>query len=147
VKKLAELNLKQENSMDFMLEYDTSPIEGVTRRYPNIVILKPMLTYTQICVYCQRSLEIEDVDSQSAALPKHKLEADLDWIKNTPEINEVLATGGDPLLLSNQKLESIISELTANPNIVRIRIGTRIPVTFPQRITESLYITASRRTY
>jgi len=137
VSKLAEHKHNQEKSMDFMLEYDTSPIEGVTRRYPNVVILKPVMTCPQICVYCQRNWEIEDVDSPSAALPKSKLEAALDWIKNTPEINEVLITGGDPLLLSNRKLESIVSRVAANPNIIRIRIGTRTLVTMPQRITES----------
>jgi lysine 2,3-aminomutase len=137
VNKLAEHKHNQEKSMDFMLEYDTSPIEGVTRRYPNVVILKPVLTCPQICVYCQRNWEIEDVDSPLAALPKSKLEAALDWIKNTPEINEVLITGGDPLLLSNRKLESIVSRVAANPNIIRIRIGTRTLVTMPQRITES----------
>jgi lysine 2,3-aminomutase len=138
VNKLAEHKHNQEHSMDFMLEYDTSPIEGVTRRYPNVVILKPVLTCPQICVYCQRNWEIEDVDSTSAALPESKLEAALDWIKNTPEINEVLITGGDPLMLSDRKLESIVSRVAANANIIRIRIGTRTLVTMPQRITESL---------
>ena len=138
VNKLAEHKHNQEHSMDFMLEYDTSPIEGITRRYPNVVILKPVLTCPQICVYCQRNWEIEDVDSASAALPKSKLEAALDWIKNTPEINEVLITGGDPLLLSDRKIGSIVSRVAANPNIIRIRIGTRTLVTMPQRITESL---------
>ena len=144
VNKLAEHKHNQEHSMDFMLEYDTSPIEGVTRRYPNVVILKPVMTCPQICVYCQRNWEIEDVDSASATLPKSKLEAALDWIKNTPEINEVLITGGDPLMLSNQKLESIVSRVAANPKIIRIRIGTRTLVTMPQRITESLVRGLSR---
>lgn len=138
VTKLAEHKNNQEQSMDFMLEYDTSPIEGITRRYPHIVILKPVMTCPQICVYCQRNWEIEDVYSTSAMLTSSKLEAALDWIKNTPEINEVLITGGDPLLLSNRKLESIVAGVAANPNIIRIRIGTRTPVTLPQRITESL---------
>jgi lysine 2,3-aminomutase len=138
VTKLAEYKNNQEQSMDFMLENDTSPIEGITRRYPHIVILKPVMTCPQICVYCQRNWEIEDVYSPSAALAKSKLEAALDWIKNTPEINEVLITGGDPLLLSNRKIESIVASVAANPNIVRIRIGTRTPVTLPQRINESL---------
>ncbi len=138
VTKLAEHKNNQEQSMDFMLEYDTSPIEGITRRYPHIVILKPVMTCPQICVYCQRNWEIEDVYSTSAMLTRSKLEAALDWIKNTPEINEVLITGGDPLLLSNRKLESIVASVAANPNVIRIRIGTRTPVTLPQRITESL---------
>jgi lysine 2,3-aminomutase len=138
VNKLNESKQCRERSMDFMLEYDTSPIEGITRRYPHIVILKPVLTCPQICVYCQRNWEIEDVYSESAVLPKSKLDAALDWIRTTPEINEVLITGGDPLLLSNRKLESIVSKVAANPNVIRIRIGTRTPVTMPQRVTESL---------
>ncbi|MGD2246208.1 MAG: KamA family radical SAM protein, partial [Candidatus Aminicenantes bacterium] len=68
------------HSMDFMLERDTSPIEGITRRYPQIVILKPVLTCPQICVYCQRNWEIEDVYSHQAILPKSRLQKALDWI-------------------------------------------------------------------
>jgi lysine 2,3-aminomutase len=138
VRSLAEYKQRQDHSMDFMLESDTSPIEGITRRYPNIVILKPVLTCPQICVYCQRNWEIEDVYSAQAALSKSKLDSALQWIEKTEEINEVLITGGDPLLLSNKLLESIISRLAALPNIIRIRIGTRTLVTLPQRITESL---------
>lgn len=125
-------------SMDFMLEHDTSPIEGITRRYPMIVILKPVLTCPQICVYCQRNWEIEDVYSRSAALSKAKMEKAITWIGDTPEINEVLITGGDPLILSNQKLENLLFKLSRIPHIKRIRIGTRTPVTLPQRMTESL---------
>ena len=138
VHKLAEYKQRQDHSMDFMLESDTSPIDGITRRYPNIVILKPVLTCPQICVYCQRNWEIEDVYSTQAVLDKGKLDNALKWIEKTEEINEVLITGGDPLLLSNSRLEAIVSRLAAISHIVRIRIGTRTPVTLPQRITESL---------
>jgi len=127
-----------ESSMDFMLERNTSPIEGITRRYPQIVILKPILTCPQICVYCQRNWEIEDVYSSTAVLPKKKLDAAIQWIADTPEINEVLITGGDPLLLSNAKLENLLFRLSRIDHVERIRIGTRTPVTLPQRITESL---------
>lgn len=125
-------------SMDFMIEKDSSPIEGITRRYPNIVILKPILTCPQICVYCQRNWEIEDVCSENAALGKKHLERALRWIEDTPEVNEVLVTGGDPLLLSDEKIEEILSRLAQIDHIIRIRIGTRTLVTLPQRITESL---------
>ena len=138
VEKLAESKERQDHSGDFMLESDTSPIDGITRRYPNIVILKPVLTCPQICVYCQRNWEIEDVYSSHAVLSKEKLEKALQWIRKTEEINEVLITGGDPLLLSNKRLESMVGRLAAIPHILRIRIGTRTPVTLPQRITESL---------
>lgn len=85
-----------EHSMDFMLERDTSPVEGITRRYPMIAILKPVLTCPQICVYCQRNWEIEDVHSSDSILSKDKLDKALQWLSDTPEINEVLLTGGDP---------------------------------------------------
>ena len=138
IQKLKGFKAHHESSMDFMLERDTSPIEGITRRYPQIVILKPVLTCPQICVYCQRNWEIEDVYSQAAILPKPKLEKAIEWIANTPEINEVLITGGDPFILSNDRIESLLYKLSRINHIQRIRFGTRTPVTLPQRITDSL---------
>jgi lysine 2,3-aminomutase len=138
VEKLNEMRNSSEPSIDFMLERDTSPIEGITRRYPMIVILKPMMTCPQICVYCQRNWEIEDVHSTDALMPKHKLDRAVRWIADTPEINEVLITGGDPLLLSNARLENLLFKLSRIKHVERIRIGTRMPVTLPQRVTDSL---------
>jgi lysine 2,3-aminomutase len=138
VEKMKELREKAEPSMDFMLEKDTSPIEGITRRYPQIAILKPFLTCPQICIYCQRNWEIEDVFSPNAAMTKDKLEKAFSWIESTPEIHEVLVTGGDPLMLSNTKIEHILYRLSSIKHVERIRIGTRTPVTIPQRITDSL---------
>jgi lysine 2,3-aminomutase len=124
--------------MDFMLERDTSPIEGITRRYPSIVTLKPVLTCPQVCVYCQRNWEIEDVYSSNAVISKDKLDKAFQWIADTPEISEVLITGGDPLLLSNNRIENMLFRLSRIKHVERIRIGTRTPVTLPQRITDSL---------
>ncbi len=138
INKLKDFKAQDESSIDFMLERDTSPIEGITRRYPQIVILKPVLTCPQICVYCQRNWEIEDVYSRSAILSKAKQEKALDWIAQTPEIVEVLITGGDPLLLSNERIENLLFKLSRMDHIKRIRIGTRTPVTLPQRITDTL---------
>ncbi|MFV0435775.1 MAG: KamA family radical SAM protein [Desulfopila sp.] len=130
-------------SMDFMLERDTSPIEGITRRYPNIVILKPVLTCPQICVYCQRNWQIEDVYSTDAVLGEKKLSAAIAWIAERPEITEVLVTGGDPLLLTDDRLDDLLARLAAIEHVIRIRIGSRTPVTLPQRITEALVRTLS----
>ena len=138
IQKMKEFKAHDESSMDFMLERDTSPMEGITRRYPQIVILKPVLTCPQICVYCQRNWEIEDVNSRAAILSKPKLEKAIEWIAQTPEINEVLITGGDPFILSNERIESLLYKLSRINHIQRIRIGTRTPVTLPQRITDSL---------
>jgi lysine 2,3-aminomutase len=144
VEKMIELRRSNECSMDFMLEKDTSPIEGITRRYPMIVILKPVLTCPQICVYCQRNWEMEDVYSRDAVMSKDKLKNAIEWIADTPEINEVLITGGDPLILSNSRIEGLLSGLSRIKHIQRIRIGTRTPVTLPQRMTESLVRTINR---
>jgi len=138
INTVIEHRANKENSQDFMLERDTSPIEGITRRYPHIVIIKPGLTCPQICVYCERNWEIEKVHSHSAVLSKAKLDKALDWIANTPEINEVLITGGDPFILSNEKIENLLYKLSKMKHIERIRIGSRTLVTLPQRITESL---------
>lgn len=138
IKKLKEKKENKEFSLDFMLEQDTSPIEGITRRYPMIAILKPIMTCPQICVYCQRNWEIEDVYSRKAVLPKEKLENAIQWIAETPEIKEILITGGDPFLLSDTKIEELLLKLSHIKHIERIRIGTRAPVTLPTRITDSL---------
>jgi len=127
-----------------MQEIDTSPIEGITRRYPMIVILKPVMTCPQICVYCQRNWEIEDVYSKNALLPEEKLDEAIKWIDDTKEIREVLVTGGDPFILSNRRIEYILKGLSKIDHINRIRIGTRTPVTLPFRIDESLIDTVSK---
>lgn len=138
VNMLKDHKKNPEVSLDFMLEKNTSPVEGITRRYPMIVILKPVLTCPQICVYCQRNWEIEDVYSNDAALSKEKMDKAIQWIAGTEEIREVLITGGDPLLLSNRNIESILSKLSRIKHVERIRIGTRTPVTLPHRVTDSL---------
>ena len=138
IKKLKEKKENKESSLDFMLEQDTSPIEGITRRYPMIAILKPIMTCPQICVYCQRNWEIEDVYSKKAVLSKEKLANAIQWIAETPEIKEILITGGDPFLLSDTKIEELLLKLSHIKHIERIRIGTRTPVTLPMRITDSL---------
>lgn len=147
VERMAALRDDPGCSQDFMAESDTSPIDGITRRYPQIVILKPTLTCPQICVYCQRNWQIQDNPAESAAAGGpggRKLEQALDWIAKTKEISEVLITGGDPLLLSDERLEMILARLAQMEHVLRIRIGTRTLVTLPQRITESLVRTITR---
>ena len=144
VERLTRQREDPDCSQDFMAESDTSPIDGITRRYPQIVILKPILTCPQICVYCQRNWQIQDVFSADAALGEGKLDRALDWIGKTPEISEVLVTGGDPLLLADDQLERILGRLAQMDHVLRIRIGTRTPVTLPQRITESLVRAVTR---
>jgi lysine 2,3-aminomutase len=138
VQEMAAHRGDRECAFDFMLERDTSPIDLITRRYPAIVILKPFNTCPQICVYCQRNWEIDDAMAPHAMAPWEKVEAACQWIEQHPAIREVLLTGGDPLTLTDSVLERILSRVAAIPTIDAIRIGSRIPVTMPMRVTEDL---------
>lgn len=119
---------------DFMGEGDTSPIDLITRRYPNIVILKPFNTCAQICVYCQRNWEVRQVLDPKAEASKSKLKEAVKWIRENGNITEVLVTGGDPGIMTNKGLENVLSQLADIDHIERIRIGTRTPVVLPMRI-------------
>ncbi|MBD3260937.1 MAG: KamA family radical SAM protein, partial [Candidatus Altiarchaeales archaeon] len=121
-------------SMDFMEESSTSPVEGITRRYPQILILKPYDSCPQICVYCQRNWEVKGIGETDCDLGR-TFKA-IDWISDNPHITEVLITGGDPLTLGNDTLDDILGGLAEIDHIQRIRIGTRTLVTVPQRIDD-----------
>jgi lysine 2,3-aminomutase len=123
--------------MDFMGEKSTSPIDGITRRYPEILILKPYNSCPQICVYCQRNWEIKGIDDD-VQMSRKKVQEALGWIRDHEGITEVLVTGGDPLTLKNDYLDWLLGEIAAIKHIERIRIGTRIPVTVPFRINDGL---------
>jgi lysine 2,3-aminomutase len=121
--------------MDFMGEKATSPVDGITRRYPQIIIIKPFNSCPQICVYCQRNWEVKDID-EDVMLPREQVIETIEWTRNDKNISEVLLTGGDPLTLNNKYLDWIIGELAGIKHIERIRIGTRTPVTLPMRIND-----------
>jgi len=131
------------SSFDFMLEHDTSPIDLITRRYPHIVILKPYNTCAQICVYCQRNWEINDVLTPGAMAGKEKINRAVAWIRDHRAITEVLVTGGDPLIMKDDPVKNILAKLADIGHVERIRIGSRTPVVLPQRITDGLIDTIS----
>jgi lysine 2,3-aminomutase len=135
VEKTAEARNSGE-SLDFMGETDTSPVDLVTRRYPMIAIMKPYETCAQICVYCQRNWQIKDVFSKNALAKKESVENAIEWFRNNESIKEVLLTGGDPGILSEEYLAYLLSEFSEIKHLERIRIGTRTPVVLPQRITD-----------
>jgi len=124
-------NQLEKFDMDFMGERSTSPVDAVTRRYPQIVILKPLDTCPQICVYCQRNWEIKELDE--ARITQEKIREAIDWIRDDPFITEVLITGGDPMTLNNKILLQIIQSVAEIDHVERIRIGTRTLITLPCR--------------
>jgi len=129
-------NRKKHIDMDFMGEKSTNPIEGITRRYPQIVVLKPVNVCPQICVYCQRNWELEP--STEVKINEEDMNNAIEWIHQNLYINEVLVTGGDPFILPDDYLEKMLGKLASIDHIERIRIGTRTLVTLPFRITKAL---------
>lgn len=125
-------NRLNKSDMDFMDEKSTSPIDCITRRYSKIVILKPFNSCPQICVYCQRNWEIKSI--YEAKITKRKITEAIKWLHENKNITEVLITGGDPLTLPNDYLEWLFKEVSKISHVERIRIGTRVLVTLPQRI-------------
>lgn len=128
-----------EKQADFMLERDTSPVDLITRRYPMVSIIKPYNTCPQICQYCQRNWEIDDVLSPQATPPRFRVQHAVSWLKKHPAIKEVLLTGGDPLTLDNEHLHHILEQLSSIDHLERIRICTRTLVTLPRRFTPNLF--------
>ncbi|TFE69582.1 KamA family radical SAM protein [Methylacidiphilum caldifontis] len=108
---------------------------GLVHRYPDRVLLLVTDRCASYCRYCTRSRIVSGVGGQ-------KLETDdklpFDYLKNHPEIRDVLISGGDPLLLSDARLERILRQLREIPHIEIVRIGSRIPIFLPQRITDNL---------
>lgn len=111
----------------------------VVHKYPNRVILLVSDTCPVYCRHCTRKFHTTSLDGSYYNSDFGKdYESDFEYIRQNPEIKDVLLTGGDPLTLSDSKLETIISSLRSIPHVEIIRIGSRYPVFLPQRITPAL---------
>jgi lysine 2,3-aminomutase len=144
VQRMVEHRRVGMHSADFMMEHETSPVKCVVRRYPRVAIFKPYDTCAQICVYCQRNWEIRDVLCVRAIASKESLEKALRWFEKHPRVHEVLVTGGDPLIMSDERIEYLLQRLSKIKHVERIRIGTRTPVVLPMRFTPRLSSILSR---
>lgn len=120
---------------DPMSEKITSPVEGITRRYPDRLIINVTNKCAMYCRHCQRR---RNIGTQDLSLRKEKLEECFNYIVDNPEIRDVLVTGGDPLCLPDEELVWVLLKLREIKTVEIIRIGTRTLVTMPQRITEEL---------
>ena len=111
------------------------PVPGLVHRYPDRVLFLVTDRCASYCRYCTRSRVVSGVSDQKL---ETQWEAAFQYLENTPQVRDVLLSGGDPLLLSDSRLEKILSRLHAIPHIQFIRIGSRIPIFLPQRITPAL---------
>ncbi|MDZ7673244.1 MAG: lysine 2,3-aminomutase [Halanaerobiales bacterium] len=130
-----ELNLGNADMEDPLHEDIDSPVPGLTHRYPDRVLL---LITDQCSMYCRHCTRRRFAGVTDKAMPKSQIDQAVEYIKNNEQIRDVLLSGGDALLVSNDKLESIIKKLRAIDHVEIIRIGSRTPVVMPQRITDDL---------
>ena len=112
-----------------------SPVPGLVHRYPDRVLFLVTDRCAAYCRYCTRSRLV----SNASGYDFHpEFDGQIDYIRSHPKIRDVLLSGGDPLLFSDEKLEHLLSRLRAIPHVEFLRIGTRIPIFLPQRITPEL---------
>lgn len=113
----------------------TSPVNGLVHRYPDRVLFLASGTCAMYCRHCTRSRIFSKGRNK---LKISNYEAAYEYIRSNKKIRDVLISGGDPLTLNDDALEGIIKNLKAIPHVEMVRIGTRMPVTLPQRITTDL---------
>jgi lysine 2,3-aminomutase len=134
VPRLAELD-DPAGLADPLDEVAHSPVKNVVRVYPDRIAFCVNNECALYCRYCLRKRMVGDEDW---VMQRRDLGAALAWIRATPEIRDVLLTGGDPLTYSDEKLGWLLGELRAIPHVELIRLGTRFPVTLPFRVTHEL---------
>ncbi len=135
VPTLKETHKSSADMLDPLHEDTDSPVAGLTHRYPDRVLF----LVTDMCsMYCRHCTRRRFAGQKDEANSMENIDIAIEHIKNTPQIRDVLLSGGDALLVSDEKLEYIISRLRAIPHVEIIRIGTRTPVVLPQRITPQL---------
>jgi len=125
-------------TFDFMRENDTSPCDYITRRYPKVVVLKPVDTCPQICIYCQRNWEITSPCAINSTKSIKNLDNAIKWLSEHDQVMDLLISGGDPLILDNIFIDSLLGRLSKIKHLNSIRIATRTIVTAPQRIDDEL---------
>ena len=112
-----------------------SPVPGLVHRYPDRVLFLVTDRCASYCRYCTRSRLVSNASGYDFV---PNFEEQIEYIRRTPTVRDVLISGGDPLLLSDERLDDLLSRLRAIPHVEFLRIGTRIPIFLPQRITEEL---------
>ena len=135
VPRIEECHLSKNDMVDPCGEDKNSPVSGLVHRYPDRVLL---LVTDQCATYCRYCTRRRLVGSNERPITQGNFEEVLKYLKTHKKVRDVLLSGGDPLLLENERLEEILSRLRMIPHIELLRIGTRAPVTLPQRITVGL---------
>jgi lysine 2,3-aminomutase len=120
---------------DSLAEDRHSPVPGLVHRYPDRVL---MLVTTQCASYCRYCTRSRIVGDPGQTFSRQEFEAQIEYLKRTPQVRDVLLSGGDPLVLAPKILEEILTRLREIPHIEIVRIGSRVPVFLPMRVTQEL---------
>ena len=131
----SELVVRAEDVEDAVSEDVDSPTPRITHRYPDRVLF---VVTEMCCMYCRHCTRRRIVGQTEAMVRHVEIDDAIRYIARSPEVRDVLLSGGDPLVLSDRQLEDIVQRIRAIPHVEIIRIGTRMPVVFPQRITPEL---------
>jgi lysine 2,3-aminomutase len=130
-----ELAPTQGESADPIGDDALSPLPGIVHRYPDRVLLKPLLACPVYCRFCFRR---EHVGPGGGVLTPAQLDAAIAYVAARPALREVILTGGDPLMLSPRRLSALLGRLAVIPHVELLRIHTRVPVADPARVTPAL---------
>lgn len=130
-----ELITSPEDMTDPLHEDTDSPVPGLTHRYPDRVLF---LLTDQCSMYCRHCTRRRFAGQHDQPASKEQIDKGLEYIENTPVVRDVLLSGGDPFVQSDERLEYILRRLREIPHVEIIRIGTRTPVVMPMRITPEL---------
>ncbi len=133
VPKMEETFVSAEDLEDPLAEERDMPTPGITHRYPDRVLLYITHNCPVYCRHCTRKRKVADPTSAAA---KRQIEDSLAYIEKHAEIRDVVVSGGDPLSLSDERLDYILGRLRAIPHVEIFRLGTRNLVTLPQRVTD-----------
>jgi lysine 2,3-aminomutase len=132
---IREANISKCDMEDPLHEDKDSPVEGITHRYPDRVLFHVSNTCSMYCRHCTRKRKVGDSDYIPS---KEVILKGVEYIKEHTEVRDVLLSGGDPLMLSDEYLDWILGEVRKIPHVEVIRIGTRMPVVLPFRVTDNL---------
>lgn len=118
---------------DSLAEDKHSPVPGLVHRYPDRVL---MLVTTQCATYCRYCTRSRIVGDPSAQFNRKEFDMQIEYLEHTPQVRDVLLSGGDPLIVPPKILDYLLGRLRAIPHIEIIRIGSRVPIFLPQRIDD-----------
>ncbi|MBM4403182.1 MAG: lysine 2,3-aminomutase [Candidatus Cloacimonetes bacterium] len=135
IPRVMESYLSENDMSDPLHEDADAPVPGMTHRYPDRVLL---LLTDQCAMYCRHCTRRRKAGEHDAPMPRDNVDKAIEYIAEHKEIRDVILSGGDPLTMSDQRIDDVLGRLSRIPHVDIVRLGTRIPVVLPQRVTDDL---------